>query len=110
MNLSEPLVSRHPWFAALLLATLATPAGVVLAWLVPRPVDAVVALPLVLVDVWAASSGATRTAETPSNDAPTLRLLLLLLGIVLTWLFYVLAARLVLWRLSRRAGDGIDSG
>jgi hypothetical protein len=98
MNFSEPLVSRHPWFAALLLATVATPAGVVFGWLAPRPLDAVVALPLVLVDVWAA----------PSNEAPTLRLLLLVLGIVLTWLFYVLAARLLLWRLLLRAGDGVD--
>ncbi len=104
MNFSEPLVSRHPWFAALLLGTVATPAGVVFAWLAPRPLDAIVALPLVLVDVWAASGGATDTAETPSNQAP-LRLLLLVLGIVLTWLFYVLVARLLLWRLLPRAGD-----
>ncbi len=110
MNFSEPLVSRHPWFAALLLATVATPAGVVLAWLAPRPLDAVLALPLVLVDVWAASGGATGTAETPSNEAPTLRLLLLVLGMTLTWVFYVLAARLLLWRLLPRAGDGADSG
>lgn len=110
MNFSEPLISRHPWFAALLLATVATPAGVVLGWLAPRPLDAVVALPLVLVDVWAASAEATGTAETPSDGAPTLRLLLLVLGIVLTWLFYVLAARLLLWRLSLRASDGGESG
>ncbi len=104
MNFSEPLVSRHPWFAALLLGTVATPAGVVFAWLAPRPLDAIVALPLVLVDVWAVSGGATDTAETPSNQA-ALRLLLLVLGIVLTWLFYVLVARLLLWRLLPRAGD-----
>jgi hypothetical protein len=110
MNFSEPLISRHPWFAALLLATVATPAGVVLGWLAPRPLDAVVALPLVLVDVWAASGWATGTAETPSNQAPTLRLLLLVLGIVLTWVFYVLAARLLLWRLLPRAGDEVESG
>jgi hypothetical protein len=109
MNFSEPLVSRHPWFVALLLATVATPAGVVFGWLAPRPLDAVVALPLVLVDVWAASGGAMGTAESPSNEAPTLRLLLLVLGIVLTWLFYVLVARLVLWRLLLRTGDGVDS-
>jgi hypothetical protein len=109
MNFSEPLVSRHPWFAALLLGTVATPAGVVFGWLAPRPLDAIVALPLVLVDVWAASGGATDTAETPSNQA-LLRLLLLVLGIVLTWLFYVLAARLLLWRLLLRAGDKIESG
>ena len=84
--------SADSWLAALLLATLATPAGVVIAWLAPRPLDAVVAWPLVLMDVWA-------------DEAPIPRLLLLLLGIVLTWLFYVIVARLVLWRL---ALDGDD--
>jgi hypothetical protein len=97
MNFSEPLVSQHPWFVALLLASVATPAGVVLAWLVPRPLDGVVALPLVLVDMWAASAGVTSTAGTRKG------LLLLVLGIVLTWLFYILVARLALWRLVRRA-------
>lgn len=106
MNFSEPLVSHHPWFAALLLATVATPAGVVFAWLAPRPLDAVVALPLVLLDVWAGSAGAAATAGIPSNEAPTLRVMLLVVGIVLTWLLYVLIARLVLWRLLLRAGDG----
>ena len=110
MNFSEPLVSRHPWFAALLLATVATPAGVVFGWLAPRPLDAVVALPLILVDVWATSRGVSGTATSQSTGAPALRLLLLGLGIVLTWLFYLLAARLVLWRLSRRAGEGLNSG
>jgi hypothetical protein len=109
MNLSEPLVSRHPWFVALLLATVATPAGVVLGWLAPRPLDAVVALPLVLVDMWAASGAATGVGDARSNEAPALRLLLLVLGIVLTWVFYVLAARLVLWRLLPRADDGVEA-
>lgn len=90
---SEPLVSRHPWFAALLIATLATPAGVVIAWLAPRPLDAVVALPLVLVDIWAAPA---------SDQSPGLRVLLLVLGIVLTWIFYLLVARLVFSRAMRR--------
>jgi hypothetical protein len=107
MTFSEPLLSRHPWFTALLLGTVATPAAVIIAWLAPRPLDALVALPLVLVDVWAAATGA---AETPSTEAPTLRLLLLVLGIALTWLFYVIAARLLLWRLLRRVGDGVESG
>ena len=105
MNYSEPFLSHDPWFAAVLLGTVATPAGVVFAWLAPRPLDAVVALPLVLIDVWAA----TGTAETPSNEAPALRLLLLVLGIVLTWVFYVLAARLLLWRLLLRSGDEVES-
>jgi hypothetical protein len=101
MNFSEPLISRHPWFAALLLATVATPAGVVFGWLAPRPLDAMVALPLVLVDVWAATHG-MGTVDTASDEASILRLLLLVLGIVLTWLFYLLAARLLLWTLLRR--------
>ena len=106
MSVSEPSISRHPWLAALLLATLATPAGVVIAWLAPRPLDAVVALPLVLMDVWAMSLEVTGTTEPPGNEAPITRLLLLVLGIVLTWLFYVIVARLVLWRLSLDANDG----
>lgn len=103
MNFSEPLVSQHPWFVALLLASVATPAGVVFGWLAPRPLDAVVALPLVLVDIWASSGGATGTMGTRMG------LLLLILGIVLTWLFYILVARLALWRLLRRATDGDQS-
>jgi hypothetical protein len=105
MNVSEPSISRHPWLAALLLATLATPAGVVIAWLAPRPLDAVVALPLVLVDVWAMSLEATGTTEPRGNEAPITRLLLLVLGIGLTWLLYVIVARLVLWRLSLDTND-----
>jgi hypothetical protein len=93
-------VSRQPWSAALLLATLATPAGVVLAWLAPRPLDAIVALPLVLVDAWAGSHGVTDT--TKGSDAPIARVLLLGLGIGLTWLYYVLVARLLLrWLLPK---------
>jgi hypothetical protein len=104
------LVSRHPWFAAFLLATVATPAGVVIGWLAPRPLDAVVALPLVLVDLWASSSGVVGRAEPAGHEASGLRLLLLVLGIVLTWLFYGLVARLVFWRLLLHAGDGVESG
>jgi hypothetical protein len=107
MNYSGSLVSQHPWFTAFMLATLATPAGVVLGWLAPRPLDAVVAPPLILVDMWATSRVGQFTAESPSN--PILRVLLLVLGIVLTWLFYVLAARLVIWRVVRHAGDAVDS-
>jgi hypothetical protein len=109
MKFSEPFVSQHPWFVALLLGTVATPGGVIFAWLAPRPLDAVVALPLVLVDIWA-SGWAMGTAETTSRQAPILRLLLLVLGIVLTWVFYVLAARLLLWRLLLSEGDEVEAG
>jgi hypothetical protein len=109
MKFSKPYVSQYPWFVALLLGTVATPGGVIFAWLAPRPLDAVLALPLVLVDVWA-SGWATGTAETTSKQAPIVRLLLLVLGIVLTWVFYVLVARLLLWRVLLREPDEVESG
>lgn len=67
------------------------------------------AFPLVLLDMWATSHGLTSRADPSSDEAPIVRLLLLVLGIALTWLFYVVAARLVLWRLSLDAGDGVDT-
>jgi hypothetical protein len=84
---------QHPWITALLLGTVVTPAGIIFAWLAPRPLDAIGALPLVLLDVLVAP-GAGAVA------GPFTRFLLLLLGIALTWLLYVLVARLVIWRLS----------
>lgn len=105
VTFTEPFLPRHPWVAALLLGTVATPAGIVLGWLAPRPLDAIVALPLVLLDIWAAPVGPAAATETPIEESPLARVLLLTLGIVLTWLFYVLAARLVLWRLVPRAAD-----
>jgi hypothetical protein len=86
---------KHPWIVALLLGTVITPAGVVFAWLAPRPLDAIGAFPLVLLDAWAAPGGLADTE-------PFGRVLLLVLGIVLTWLLYVLAARVVLWRVYSR--------
>ncbi len=91
---AEPSVLR-PWGAALLLGTVITPACVVLAWLAPRPLDAVVALPLVLMDIRAAGV-----------DAPFIRILLLIIGIGLTWLFNVVAVRLVLRLLPHLHGRG----
>jgi hypothetical protein len=75
---------------------------VVLAWLAPRPLDAVVALPLVLVDIWAAPAASTDAVR---MDPAVVRLLMLALGIVLTWLFYVLMARALLRISSGRATD-----
>ncbi|HEX6106338.1 MAG TPA: hypothetical protein VFZ26_12190 [Gemmatimonadales bacterium] len=101
MRLTEPLLSRHPWVAALLLGTVATPAGVVLGWLLPRPFDAVVAPPLVLLDIWVAGG---------PWAAGMRRLAALALGIALTWLFYVLVARAVIWRLVPGEDDGAPPG
>jgi hypothetical protein len=88
------------WTVAFLLGSVATPAGVVLAWLAPRPLDVVVAPPLVLVDIWSA---------TVPDDSAWGELLLLGLGLSLTWLFYVLVARIVLWRVAPLAPSGISS-
>jgi hypothetical protein len=97
------------WTVAFLLGTVATPAGVVLAWLAPRPLDVVVAPPLVLVDIWSARSGTRATAATAPDDSAWGELLLLWLGLSLTWLFYVLVARIVLWRMAPPAPSGISS-
>ncbi len=87
MAFAEPLLPRHSWFVALLLGTVATPAAVILGALAPRPIDAVLAWPLVLFDIWLgpdAGGGARLSAFAA--------------GAVLTWLTYVLLARVVLWR------------
>ena len=70
----------------------------------PRRLDAVVALPLVLIDLWAA----TVRVEMPSNEAPAVQLLLLVL--VLTWVLYVLAACWLIWRLLLRSDNEVESG
>jgi hypothetical protein len=83
----EPLPVRRPWVTALLLGTVVTPAAVILAVPAPRPLDALLAWPLVLMDVWW------------NPTTPTQRLVALVLGILLTWLHYVVAVRVVLWRM-----------
>lgn len=101
MSLTEPFVPRHPWVAALLLGSVATPAGIVLAWAAPRPLDLIVAPPLVLLDMVVHRAGPEAVAGvgvSRSGEA-----LLLAAGIALTWMFYVLAARGAIGRLVRRA-------
>lgn len=87
-----PLSPRESWIAALLLGSVATPAAVILAVPAPVPLDAVLAWPLVVMDRWVGSSEA---------GAP-LRVLALIAGIALTWVHYVLLARLLLRRLATR--------
>lgn len=86
----------HPWLTALLLGTVATPGAVILAVPAPRPVDAMLAWPLVVLDVML-GSGAI---------APAARLAAIAAGIALTWVHYVLLARLVVWRVMEREADG----
>ena len=84
---------NRPWLAALAVGTAATPPAVILAIPAPRPIDALLAWPLVAID-----------ARLGEGDAPLL-LLGLLAGIALTWIHYVLLARLVLWRLDRGGAE-----
>jgi hypothetical protein len=84
----------RPWPAALLLGTVATPAAVILAIPAPFPLDALLAWPLVVLDRWMGSSG-----------GPVARVLAGILGIVLTWLYYVILARLLVARFGSRAPD-----
>jgi hypothetical protein len=85
----------RPWLAALLLGTVATPAAVILAIPAPAPLDALLAWPLVVMDRWVGSSGA----------GPGVRLLAGVLGIALTWMHYVVVARLLVGRFASRAPD-----
>ena len=85
----------RPWLAALLLGTVATPAAVILAIPAPAPLDALLAWPLVVMDRWVG----------PSGPGPGVRLLAGALGIVLTWMHYVVVARLLVGRFVRRAPD-----
>ena len=87
---------RRPWLTALLLGSVATPAAVILAIPAPTPLDVVLAWPLVVVDRWIAAVGET---------APLARLAAGLLGIALTWVHYVLLARLVVRWVARRVPD-----
>jgi hypothetical protein len=91
----EPLPVRRPWLTALLLGSVATPAAVILAVPAPAPLDALLAWPLVVMDRWVGASG----------NGPFLRLAATLLGIALTWVHYVLLARLLVVRITRRAPD-----
>ena len=87
---------RRPWLTALLLGSAATPAAVILAIPAPAPLDTVLAWPLVVVDRWIAGAGDT---------GPLARLAAGLLGIALTWVHYILLARLLVRLIARRAAD-----
>ena len=89
-------VERRPWLVALLLGTVATPAGVILAIPAPAPLDALLAWPLVAMDRWVGSS---------TGGGPWVRVLALLAGIALTWAHYVVLARLLVKWIARRTSD-----
>jgi hypothetical protein len=104
-TLSEPFLQRHPWRAAVLFGTTATPAAVILAVPAPRPVDAILAWPLVLIDSLIGPGPNLGTAEHPIYQGTPLLVIGLLAGIVLTWVHYILLARLILWRAAVPTGD-----
>ena len=95
---------RHPWVTALLLGCAATPAAVILAVPAPRPLDAILAWPLVLMDVWVGSES-TGSVQGGVRDLAVVRLGALAIGIALTWVHYVFLARLAIWRLADRESD-----
>ena len=87
-----PLSPRESWIAALLLGSVATPAAVILAVPAPAPLDALLAWPLVVMDRWVWRSGA----------GPLVRVLAMVVGVALTWVHYVLLARLLVRRMAPR--------
>ena len=96
---------RHPWVAAFLLGTVATPAAVIIAVPAPRPLDAILAWPLVVMDRWVGPGSLSTTQESIHEGIPV-RLAALVIGIVLTWVHYIVLARLVVWRVTAREADG----
>ncbi len=101
MTFGEPFLLRHPWIAALLLGTVATPAAVILAVPAPRPLDAILAWPLVLMDSWLGSPA----TNPPVAEAGVARLLAVAGALGLTWLHYVLLARVAVWRVATVRAD-----
>lgn len=99
MTSSEPFLARHPWRAALLLGTAATPAAVILAVPAPRPLDALLAWPLVLFDIWLAPAAG---AGSPAQGSTPLHAAAFAAGVVLTWMHYIVLARVILWWALRR--------
>jgi hypothetical protein len=87
---------RRPWLTALLLASAATPAAVILAIPAPAPLDVVLAWPLVVLNRWIGAG---------DDTGPLGRLAAGLLGIALTWVHYVVLARLLVRWIARRAPD-----
>ena len=100
-SFTEPLLTRHPWRVAILLGTVATPAAVILAVPAPRPLDAILAWPLVLMDRWVGPAN-IGTAQDQIQEGTLARLAALVVGIVLTWVHYVVLARLGVWRAAGR--------
>jgi hypothetical protein len=109
-TLGEPFLLRHAWLAALLLGTAATPSAVILAVLAPRHLGAVLIWPLGLLTQWAGPSLNIGTPERPFYEGTFMHLAAMALGGVLTWLFYVLLARVVLWRVAARRAEGVLIG
>jgi len=99
------MMLRHPWLVSLLLGTVATPAAVILAVPAPRPLDVLLAWPLVMMDSWF-GPGSPRGAP---HERDMVHVVAFVIGIVLTWFFYVLVARVALWRVAageRKLFDG----
>ena len=98
-DVDEPILARRPWTVAALLSSAGTPAAVIAAQILPPPFDAFVAWPLVLVDrlveprLHLESHSGSAWSHIAAAGA----------GIVLTWLFYVLVARILIRRLARTA-------
>jgi hypothetical protein len=72
---------------------------VILAVPAPSPLDALLAWPLVVMDRWVGAAPGHLATGPPAAESALLVLAGLLLGIVLTWVHYIIVARLlILWR------------
>jgi hypothetical protein len=91
---------RHAWISAFLLGTAATPAAAGLAVSLPAPIGMVLIWPLHGLAIWAGPGLNIGTPERPFYEGTPIHLMAWTLGAGLTWLLYVLMARVVLWRVA----------
>jgi hypothetical protein len=87
---------------AVLLGSAGTPAAVILAQAAPWPIDALLAWPLVLVDRLVEPALHARGSQDGPPQSTPAHVVAAVAGIALTWLFYVVLARVIIRRAIRR--------
>jgi len=100
-TLPEAFGLRHSWIAALVVGTMVTPLAILLALLAPARAGTALVWPMVLLVKWAGSGPSIGPPEHPVNEATPVQLAAAGLGLALSWAFYVLAVRVVLWRVAK---------
>src|SRR5829696_6544139 len=97
---------RHPWLGAFLVGTAATLLAIALAAMAPG-VGVVTSWPLFILMEWAGPGYNIGAPERPLYEGTPIHLIAMALGLLLTWSFYIVLARVGLWQVTvlRRERD-----